>query len=255
MDRFLASFLGAILGCVGGLWLAPHLGSGRTTAEPGSADEATVRELKEQVAEIRRLLERPTGLAPSGSRSPGDAVASAGAGTASGTPASGGASAAPALTAEALEALAAKAAEAALDRREAREKEAAKKPEKKRLPLRDVARELSISAAQEADLRKAYQDANDRFLKLMAEPESDAETLRRELEAAKDDPGKRTALAMKSLPKMLSKLGDVISITAERDAKVRAAVGADTAKKLKAYDIEEEDPFDFGSGFAMTMGD
>ncbi len=88
----------------------------------------------------------------------------------------------------------------------------------------------------------------------MAEPESDAETLRRELEAAKDDPGKRAALAMKSLPKMLTKFGDMISIQAERDAKVRAAVGADTAKKLKAYQVEE-DPFDFGGAFGMTFGD
>ncbi len=62
MDRFLAPFLGAILGCVGGLWLAPHLGGGKTSAEPAGADEATLRELKEQLTEIRRLLERPTGL-------------------------------------------------------------------------------------------------------------------------------------------------------------------------------------------------
>ena len=67
--------------------------------------------------------------------------------------------------------------------------------------------------------------------------------------------GARSALAMKSLPKMLTKFGDMISIQAERDAKVRAAVGADTAKKLKAYQVEEEDPFDFGGAFGMTFGD
>lgn len=256
MVRFLVPFLGAILGCVGGLWLAPHLGGARATPEPATADEATLRDLRAELTEIRRLLERPAGLASAGPHAPGEGGAPGGAAVAGkpGSPVGVTAAAIGTLTPEVLEALVVKAADTALDRREAREKAALKAEEKKRLPLRDVARELSISAAQEADVRKAYQDAGERFLKLMAEPESDAETLRRELEAAKDDPVKRTAIAVRSLPKIFSKLGDVIAITAERDTKIRTAVGAETVEKMKAYKIEEEDPFDLEGIFGGSFG-
>ncbi len=166
---------------------------------------------------------------------------------------------APTLTAADLEAAVAKAVETSLEKRAEADKaaKAAANAPRARKSLAEVARELDLTSSQEDAVRQAYRDATDRMLKVMAEPESDAETLRRELEAAKGDQGKTMGLVTKYMPKFLTKFGDVISIQAERDAKIRTAVGADKVEKLDRYRIEEEDPFglDGNVSVGVSAGD
>jgi uncharacterized protein (DUF2126 family) len=117
---------------------------------------------------------------------------------------------------------------------------------KKRVTIAEAARELNLTTAQEEEIREAYKHATDRMLKAFAEPEQTPEELRKELEEAKGDPGRRAAITMKFLPKMLGKLGDVMAIQTERDAKVRKAVGKENMAKLRTYRLAEDDEFGLG---------
>ena len=121
------------------------------------------------------------------------------------------------------------------------------------MPLAEAARELNLSGSQEDAVRRAYEEATEEFLDVMAKPETDAATLRRELEDAKEDPAKQMNLMTKHLPKLLTKLGDFMAIEARREEKIRKAVGADAARRLKAYDLAEEDPFGLGDGATMNF--
>lgn len=233
---FVAGLLGAAAGAFVATRWAPGPGSRDVPAE-GSA--ASVAELRDEVAGLRLLLERPGALgAPAalGARAAGDGAA----------PGEGAARPgdAPLRLAD-VEAVVTKAVEGALAQRDADAKAAAAaaKAPKPRKPLAEVARELNLTGTQEDAVRAAYREATDRMLKVMAEPESDPETLRRELEAAKGDRAKSMGLVTKYMPKFLTKLGDVMTIQAERDDKIRKAVGDDGAAKLDRYRIEEEDPF------------
>lgn len=243
MNRFVVPFVAAALGAAGGTYAVQRFAPPATVPAPtaeGGADAG----VKAELVALRRWLERPGAVT-----APGTLAAAPRAGDPAPT-ATGG----TALTAADLEAAVSKAAEASLERRAeaekvAREAEDAPKP---RRPLAEVARELNLSSAQEDAVREAYREATDRMLKVMAEPESDAETLRRELEAAKGDPAKSAGLMTKYMPKFLTKIGDVMTIQMERDAKIRKAVGPENVGKFEGYKLEEEDPF--GLDGDVTVG-
>ncbi|MFO0931531.1 MAG: hypothetical protein U1E39_02340 [Planctomycetota bacterium] len=241
MSRFVVPFVAALLGASAGTYAVLRFAPPTSPTAPAAADAATDADVKAELAAIRRWLERPGAIG-----APGTLAASPAASGATGTaPASTAGDAARPITASDLEAAVAKAVEATLEKRAEAEKAAAaaEKAPKPRKSLAEVARELNLSSAQEDAVRQAYREAGDRLLKVMAEPESDAETLRRELEAAKGDQGKTMGLVTKYMPKFITKLGDVMSIQAERDEKIRKAVGDDNAHRLDDYRIEEEDPF------------
>lgn len=241
MSRFAVPFVAALLGAAAGTFAVQRFAPAAPSAAPAAGDAATDGDVKAELAAIRRWLERPGAIG-----APGTLAASPnGAAATGGRTAGAGTDEARPLTSADLEAAVAKAVEATLEKRAEADKAAAaaEKTPKPRKPLAEVARELNLSSAQEDEVRQAYREATDRLLKVMAEPETDAESLRRELEAAKGDQGKTMGLVTKYMPKFITKLGDVMSIQMERDAKIRKAVGNDTAGKLEGYRIEEEDPF------------
>ncbi len=249
MQRILVPFLAAAAGGALGTLVAARL-DGRSASSTTVAAEAGGSEVREELAALRRLLERPTPLAAV-PRS-GDPTGGGTAGAAPGG--SPSVAAGTAVTREDLRSAVEEAVARGLERVEAQRKEAeaAAKAPKKRVPLAEVARELALSGAQEDAVRRAYAEATEEFLEAMAKPESDAATLRRELEEAKDDPSKQVGLITKHAPKFLTKLGDFMAIEARRDEKIRRAVGPETARKLDGYDLEEENPFGFGEG--ATVG-
>jgi hypothetical protein len=233
--------IGLVAGAGGGLAvqaLAPH----SPPPAPPAADEAALRDLRNQIAlltertkasEIHAVVMDPPGLAASPTSRPG------GTDTGFGVPPE-----ALAASGKVLEEVATKAAKAVLAEQAAKDAEAAAKrpPPKKSVSLAQAARELGLSGGQEADIRAAYAEATEKFLKLMAEPDGDVEAIRRELSDAKGDQAKRAGLMGKYLPKMLPKFGEMMVIQSQREEKVNKVLGPD-APKFDAYQIEEEDPF------------
>ena len=247
---FLAGLLGGGLGAAAALkWMPPAHGAPEVTPENRGLDE-----VKEQLAELRKLLDRPgLAAAPAAAARPAhSATAGEAAATGSG-PGKPGAPLPP-MTAADLSALIEEAATKAMEKREvanAAKQEAAEPV--KRVPLSQAARELGLTAAQETDVRQAYADSVESFLKVIAEPESDVETLRREMIAAKDDPAKKAEITGKMLPKLFTKLGDVMKIEADRTRKINTAIGAENAKKLKGMKLEEEDPFGLDENISVGV--
>jgi len=251
MSRFLLPFVAAALGAAGGTYAVQRWAPAPPSAAPSAAESASDGDVKAELAAIRRWLERPGAVGAPGTLAAGSRPGEAAAAVASRP--------AVTLTAADLEAAVARAVETSLETRAEADRaaKAAAAAPKARKSLAEVARELDLTSSQEDAVRQAYRDATDRLLKVMAEPESDANTLRRELEAAKGDSSKTMGLVTKYMPKFLTKFGDVISIQAERDAKVRTAVGTDKADKFDRYRIEEEDPFglDGNVSVGVSAGD
>jgi hypothetical protein len=259
MDRLGVALLAGVLGGVGGA-LTVRFAIPPAPPAPASAPESgTSREVAEQLAEIRRLLDRPAAASlstrpepvPPARIVPGDAShAGADSGTA-GRPLG-------ALTAADLQSIAERAADAALDRRAQREEKdaAAKPPAPARMPLADIAREMGLSGAQESDLREAYRSRTDRYLKLLAGPDGDPEAVRRELSDAKGDPDQIEALKGKYIPRFLSKIGEVAAIEAETAGKVNKALGSkENVAKYKRFTPEENDPFGLEASVSVRTSD
>jgi hypothetical protein len=243
MDRFLLPLLGALLGAAGGVFAARALSPDPSVAPTSEARGSD--DLHAQVAEIRRLLDRPTlATAPATPGGPATAAASGEIKAES-----------HAVSPEMVALLAGKLAEEMERRRADGEKAQAKAQadRQRRVSLAEAARELELTSAQETEVRLAHEAAVEKLLKLFAEPESDAETLRRELLAAKGDPAKKRALVTKQMPKLMTKLGDVMAIEAERQARISEAVGPEKAGKLEDYNLEEEDPFELGTNVSVGV--
>ena len=255
MDRVALALVAGILGGAAGAlavrFVAPP---SRAPSDAPATDDPSLHDLKDQVAEIRRLLdgpalaslsERKSGGRPAGA-APAGGLAEDGASSGSGAPKTS-------YSSDEVKAIAERAAEAVLEKR-AEKEAAAKEPPKKRAPLSEVARDLNLSAGQETEIREAYREATDKFLKAMAEPDSDAETLRRELADTKGNKAKQSGLMIKYLPKMLSKFPEMMAIQGERDARVEKALGSpENHAKFQKYKIEEEDPFGL-EGADMNIG-
>jgi hypothetical protein len=239
MDRTPLALLAGILGGVGGAlavrYAVPAPAPAATVA-PAPADDPGLKEVKDQLAEVRRLLE-------------GREAASLAAATDAKAAARLGSSAGGTLTVPQAEAIARAAAEKAAEAVATRlATEGAAKPvaraEKKRVPLAEISRDIGLSAAQETEIRDAYRDATEKFLKVFAEPDGDVEALRRELTEAKGNKAKGQALVMKHMPKLFTKMGDVMAIQAERDARIEKALGSEENQaKFHQVRVEEEDPF------------
>ena len=118
-----------------------------------------------------------------------------------------------------------------------------KVPGKKRATLSEAARELDLSSSEEAELRRIYADTQEKYLKLIAGPDGDVDAVRRELDEAKKDPKKAPLMMAKYLPKMLPKIGELMTIRFDQDAAVQAAVGPDKAARLDSrFDVVEANP-------------
>ena len=260
MDRLGVALLAGVVGGVGGA-LAVRFLVPPAAPPPASAPEGgTSREVTDQLAEIRRLLDRPAAASLSARPEGGTSGARSGAG-ATVVPAGGDPTGSPgtpvgSLTAADLQSIADRAAEAALDRRaqrEQKEREAAKAPAVARMPLADIAREIGLSQAQESDLREAYRSRTEKYLKILAGPDGDPEAVRRELSDAKGDPDQVEALKVKYVPRFLSKIGEVASIEAETQGKVNKALGSkENIAKYKQFKPDENDPFGLEANVSVT---
>jgi hypothetical protein len=135
---------------------------------------------------------------------------------------------------------------------------AAKKPPepaKKRATLEEAARELGLTSAEEADLRRIYAETQEKYLRILAGPDGDTGEVRRELDAAKNNPKVAAGLMAKYLPKALPKLGEIVQIGLEQNTAVEAAVGAEKAARLdERYDVVEANPFGGTLGFTASAG-
>lgn len=66
-----------------------------------------------------------------------------------------------------------------------------REPEKRRVTLAEAAKELGLTRAEEAELRRIYEETMDKACGLLATETETAADVRKELEAAKDQPGGR----------------------------------------------------------------
>jgi hypothetical protein len=116
-------------------------------------------------------------------------------------------------------------------------------PKKQRVTLSEAARELDLSSAEEAELRRIYADSQEKLLKIIAGPDGDVAAVRHDLDEAKKDPKKGPLMMAKYMPKVLPRLGEFIQVSLEQDAAVQAALGADKAARLESgFNVIEANP-------------
>jgi len=248
MKNATVTLLLGLLGGVVGALLVHALydvgGDGVSGTEARSA-RAVDKDLRARVARLEArapLLDAGTGPTLAG-RAP---VAGA-------TPAVPGAAAAlPTATDEALiarlEPHIEQAVEKKLDEIERQKKEAADAASKtkKPIPLSEAAARVGLSAGEEDDVRQIYQDAEDRFLAILAGDDGDPAAVRADLERAAQDKSQRSAVMAKYLPRVMPKLGDVLAIETEKQTRIVEAIGEEKAGRLAEQNVIEARPFGLG---------
>lgn len=250
MDRW---FLPLVVGVLAGATtaLVTHL-----VAPPAPAhDPAATTEVEARLARIEAAL---AALAPRGPALDGRGASPAGEGlAAAGLPAAP-AAAAPAsgvLSEEFRSALRAELGKAleshASALREAGEEQARagqpREPAKRRADLAEAAREMQLSRAEEEALRGIYADTQDKMMRLLAKDDAEVETMRREMDEASRDPKRRPLVMAKYMPRLLPKLGEVISLQMGQQAAIESTLGAERAAQLESrYDLVEANPLGGG---------
>ena len=126
---------------------------------------------------------------------------------------------------------------------------------RKRVSLEDAARELELSAAEEDELRRIYDESMNRFMKLAAGPDGDVEDVKRDLEEMKKNPAGARGMMMKYVPNMMKNIGEVMTISTERQAAVEKAIGKDKARRLNSeFDVIEANPMGQTFRVGASMG-
>lgn len=122
-----------------------------------------------------------------------------------------------------------------------------REPAKRRADLAEAAREMQLSADEEASLRRIYAETQDKMMRLLAKDDAELDTMRREMDEATRDPKRRPAVMAKYMPRLLPKLGEVIGVQMEQQAAVEATLGAERAAQLESrYDLVEANPLGGG---------
>lgn len=253
MERFLFGLVAGLLGGAGGS-LAVHLLLPRGDAPVALEADAG---LAQRLDRIERALAPERGAGPTLSARPEDTLtarleriegllASARAPVAG--PSTAASLADPSLADPATVAALRRAVGEELEARLGALKEAATKekpaePKKKRTTLAEAAKEVDLSTAEEAELRKIYADHQEKTLKLVAGPDGDVEGVRRDLEEAKRDPKKRSTVMMKYMPRLMPKLGEFMTLEIEKQTAIQTAVGPDKAGRLESgFNLVEDNP-------------
>ena len=123
-------------------------------------------------------------------------------------------------------------------------------PAKKAVTLAEAARELELSAQEEADVRRITEESVTAFLEALADKETGIEGVKQDLLAAKDDPAKRAELIPKYLGRLMGNLGKVIVIGTEHEKKMEAAIGKEKAGRLDSeFALTDVDPYDLEGVF------
>ncbi len=255
MDRWIAALLAGLVGGVGGTLAVRELFPPPAASELGSQGTGGVD------ARLERIEASLAALAARGPMLEGSAGPAGGRSDVGGP----GGMGAVALTGPAGEAFKKALREelgAALDQRleklgkasdELEQLARVKPPEKKRVNLADAARDLELTAQQEDELRRVYTTSQDKMLRLAAGEGGDIEAVRREVEEASRDPKKRPLIMAKYMPRMLPKLGELITIQMEQQTAVEAVVGPDKAARIdNEFDLIEANPL--GAGGSMQVG-
>jgi hypothetical protein len=129
-----------------------------------------------------------------------------------------------------------------------------KRPEKRKLTLAQASAELELSAQQEDELRRIYADSERKFLAMLAGPDGDPEEVKREIQDAAQTPGGPQKLIGKYMPNVISNIGTIISMQAERESAIVKAVGPKNAKRLdNEFEVKEADFLGLGGG-SMNIG-
>lgn len=136
---------------------------------------------------------------------------------------------------------------------EALQAEAAKEGERaerrggrRRMPLAEVAAEMGISSAEEADLRQIYKESEEKMLKLLAGEDGDVEQVRRDIDLAVSDEAVRPQMMAKYMPRFLQNVGQVMTIEADKQSRIQQTLGPEKAADLMRYDVIEGRPFGLG---------
>jgi len=125
---------------------------------------------------------------------------------------------------------------------------------RKRVSLADAARELELTGQQEDELRRIFESSQQRFFKLMAGPDGDVEEVKREVMEAAKTPGGAQKLIPKYMPKVVSNIGELMAIQAERESAVQKTLGPEKAQKFNNdYSVEEDDILGLRGG-QMSFG-
>ena len=130
-------------------------------------------------------------------------------------------------------------------------------PEKKHVTLAELAQELELSSFQEAELRRIHEESMEKALVLLAtEEDGGVETVRRDLEEAKDDPAKATALIGKYMGRLIPNIGGFMMLDQEHKKKVKDLLGEDKARRFENdYEVTDVDPYDLETVFTMGFGE
>jgi hypothetical protein len=129
---------------------------------------------------------------------------------------------------------------------------------RKRVSLADAARELELKGQQEDELRRIFESSQQRMFKLMAGPDGDPEEVKREVTEAAKTPGGPQKLIPKYMPKVVSNLGEIMAIQAERESAIQKTLGPEKAQRFNNdYSVEEDDVLGLRGGqmnFEMEAG-
>ncbi len=127
----------------------------------------------------------------------------------------------------------------------------AKTKGKPAVTLAEAAEKLGLSANEEDAIRAVYHDLEEKMLRLVAGDDGDPEEIRHEIEAAKGNKAKEQALQMKYMPRVFSKIPQLIALEGEKQTRIAEAVGEEKAQQLGDYDIQESHPFGIGGNIRM----
>ena len=130
-------------------------------------------------------------------------------------------------------------------------------PEKKRVTLGELAQELELSRHQEDELRRIHEESMEKALALLAtEEDGGIETVRRDLESAREDPAKAAELVTKYMGRVIGNIGGFIMLEQEHDKRVNELLGEDKAQRLENdYEVTDLDPYDLEAVFTVGFGD
>lgn len=130
-------------------------------------------------------------------------------------------------------------------------------PSKKEVTLAELSQELELSAYQEDELRRIHEESMEKALELMATDEDGGvETVRRDLEEAKDNPDKAAALVGKYMGRLIPNIGGFMVLEQNHQKKVTELLGEDKAQRLENdYEVTDMDPYGLETVFTMGFGE
>jgi hypothetical protein len=131
----------------------------------------------------------------------------------------------------------------------------AEEAKKKKATLAEVARELDLTADQEAEIRQLARASTDEFLKVLAGEDETIEDVRRAFEDAKGDLSKQAELAGKYVARLMSNLGPVMTAVMKYETGMTKILGPEKKDKFEnGYDVTDLDPLGIETVFEDMFG-